>query len=45
MSFADYEDVSKGFVHLRVCSATLVVFGFRFKKTNDKFPKGNFLIF
>ena len=31
MSFADYEDVSKGFVHLRVRSASLAAFGFRRK--------------
>ena len=31
MSFADYEDVSKGFVHLRVRTSTLASFGFRRK--------------
>ena len=31
MSFADYEDASKGFVHLRVRTATLGEFGFRRK--------------
>ena len=31
MSFADYEDVSKGFVHLRVRPSTLASFGFRRK--------------
>lgn len=31
MSFADYEDVLKGFVHLRVRTSTLAEFGFRRK--------------